>query len=86
MDKNSLVASLSRYIGEQILDGDAEDLSPTTPLLELGVLDSFSTIQLLSHIESELEIQIPLESLNPDNIACIDAIAELIIRTATDTG
>lgn len=79
MKKDELVEILLAYVGQNILDGDAEDLDAFTPLLELRILDSFSTIQLLSHVETEHGIQVPLEALTPENIACIDSIADLFM-------
>ena len=85
MKKEKLVQLLLDYVGENFLDGDAADLDAFTPLLELRILDSFSTIQLLSFIESEHGITVPLEALTPENISCIDSIADLFLSSQSDS-
>lgn len=63
----------------RILGDEATNLDATTPLLGLGVLDSFALMQLASLIETEFRVEIPLESLKLDHLKDLNSIADLII-------
>lgn len=71
---------VTAYIGSELLGGQDEGLEPTTKLLELGILDSFSTIKLLSFAEDELGITVPLEEVTPDNLGTIESFVECLVR------
>ena len=80
MDKKELMGALRSYIEEKILEGDAENLDEKTPLLELGILDSFAIVELLSFIESDFGVQIGLEAVAPEKFSDISVIADLIME------
>ena len=71
---------VTTFIGSELLGGQDEGLDSTTPLLELGILDSFSTIRLLSFVEDELGITVPLEEVTADNLASIEKFVECLVR------
>jgi acyl carrier protein len=81
VDRTALVSALRRHIADEILEGDADSLDEKTPLLELGILDSFGIIELLSFIESELGLQIGLEDVTPEKFSDISLIADFILNT-----
>lgn len=78
MRNDEIVNALMAYIGEEILEGDTGDFDASTPLLELGLIDSFSLVGLLSFIESDLKVELSLESVTPENLQDVDAIARWI--------
>ena len=59
-------------------------------LLAAGVLDSFTLIQLLVHLEERFKITIPLEELEIENIRSIGSIVRLVEsrrpRAAAESG
>ena len=59
-------------------------------LLAAGVLDSFTLIQLLVHLEEHFKITIPLEELEIENIRSIGSIVRLVEsrrpRAAAESG
>jgi peptidyl carrier protein len=81
VDRTTLSSALRSYIAEKILEGDADSLDEKTPLLELGILDSFAIIELLSVIESDFGVQIGLDAVTPDRFADIEVIVDLILET-----
>jgi|RhiMetdeSRZDD1v2_1073273.scaffolds.fasta_scaffold453509_3 acyl carrier protein len=83
VDKKELMGALRGYIEEKILEGDAENLDEKTPLLELGILDSFAIVELLSFIESDFGVQIGLEAVSPEKFSDISVIADLILAYQT---
>ncbi len=81
MDREKIVGALRAYMEQEVLEGDAEDLDGSTQLLELGLIDSFSIMGLMSFIETEYGVEIPLESITPETIQDLDAIASLVLAT-----
>ena len=80
MDKVVVVGVLHRYVSEEILGGDDEDLDGTTRLLETGIIDSMAMVGLVAHIENALRVQIPDDHVVPRNFATLDSLADLVIR------
>ena len=81
MEKPNVVSSLKAYLVEEVLEGDASEFDETTPLLELGLLDSFSIVGILSFIESEFGIEIPLETLAIERLKDVNTLADLVIES-----
>ncbi len=72
--------SLRTYIVEQFLPGeDPENLADDLQLKESGVLDSMSTLSLVSHVEKTYNIEVePHEASN--EFGTVAEIADLIVR------
>ena len=47
-------------------------------LVDEGLFDSFEVIQFVSEINDELDIDIPVHEIIPENFNSLDAIEELI--------
>lgn len=82
MEKQQVVSSLKAFVETDLLHGDAKDLDEKTPLLELRLLDSFSIVSLLSYIESNFGVSVPIESLEIDRLKDIDTIADLVMEAS----
>ena len=82
MEKQQVVSSLKAFVEKDLLHGDAKDLDEKTPLLELRLLDSFSIVSLLTYIESQFGVALPIESLEIDRLKDIDTIADMVIESA----
>ncbi|NOK01286.1 MULTISPECIES: acyl carrier protein [Myxococcus] len=78
MNRDDLLDVLTRYVTDELLDGDAEDLDSSTPLLELGVLNSLETARMMGFVQKKYGITIPSESLKVENLQTISAIADLV--------
>jgi len=81
MQKSSVVNSLKAFITQEILQDEKTNLDDSTPLLEEGLLDSFSVMNLLCFIESELGIEIALESVPIERFKDLDALADFVIES-----
>ncbi|MBI4614191.1 MAG: acyl carrier protein [Planctomycetes bacterium] len=68
------------YIREEILAGAGEDLTETTPLLELGILDSFSMLKLVGWLEERYSVQVDSGDLTAENFATVADIGALVSR------
>ena len=47
-------------------------------LIERGILDSFSMMKLISFIETELDLNVDMEKINPKNFNSIYSIVKTI--------
>lgn len=56
------------------------DFMNETKLIDDGILDSFDIIAITSELNSEFDIEIPIDELEPYNYNTVQAIWELIQR------
>jgi acyl carrier protein len=87
----NVAASTEQLIG-QIRDIFANKLaievsSPTVDLIDMGLVDSVSLVELLLALEQRFGMSFPLENLEMDDFRSIMSIAEMIKRSrpAADT-
>lgn len=78
MHRDQIADELERYVRTTFLDGDDDELSRSTPLLQWGVLNSMNTALLLTHIRDDLGVVVPPTELNGANFRDIDSIADLV--------
>lgn len=62
------------------------EFDKVTCLMEEEVLDSVSLLLLITELEAEFEIEIPLKEVTEDNVRNIISIVELIKRLQAQTG
>ncbi|WP_338864537.1 acyl carrier protein [Myxococcus stipitatus] len=82
MNQAQILAGLTRYIAEEILEGEAEDLLPTTPLLELGILNSLETARMMGFVEKQYGITVPADAMRVENLSTLTAIANMVYACA----
>ena len=56
------------------------DFEHETHLVEGGILASFDIIQIVTMIEEEYDVKIPVMQLNPKNFNCAEAIYTMLQR------
>ena len=56
----------------------ASDISATTPLIELGLLDSIALVRLVSFLEQEFGVAIEWNDITPKAFDTIEKIATLV--------
>ena len=76
----AMVEQLIAFISKEFLEGEDVGLTETTPLLELGVIDSISIVLLQRFIQSNFGVEVPPAELTPKNLGTIRAICELVER------
>ncbi|MEO0601354.1 MAG: alpha/beta fold hydrolase [Myxococcota bacterium] len=89
MSTADILNRVTRFVVEQLLDGDDSELTIDTPLLEWGVLDSMSMLALLSFIEMDLGIVVPNEHVRPEYFQDLHHLSRMLSKlagTATPPG
>ncbi len=78
MQKSLISASVRRFIETNLLFGDSASVTDNSSLLESGVLDSTSVIEVISFLESEYSITFDDDELVAANFESIDRIASFV--------
>ena len=76
--QTELKKAIYDYIVGTWLSGDGRGLDDDTDLHQLGVLDSFSTLSLISFLEGTFKIQIEPSEINAESLRSVGAIAGLV--------
>ena len=74
-----MVHSIRQYLVDELIEDDVE-VQPDTRVFEEGLVDSMNLVKLLSFLENRFEVNIPVSMVNDENLACIDAMVELVNR------
>ena len=85
MSSEELIDRITKFMREEFLAGDpGEELAADTPLLELGILNSLKTAQLLAFIRQDLGVFVPSPELNAENLKNVRAISVLVSSLMDD--
>jgi len=67
------------YIMSEFLPGENPDeLTPTTPLISGGILDSIATLKLVVFIEEQFGVQLLAHEVDKEHLDNLDLIVQLI--------
>ena len=78
-DANDIERIVKSFILTEFLPGESpEALTPTTPLVSIGVLDSLATMKLVAFLEQEFSIGIDAHEADTENLDSIERIARLV--------
>ena len=70
---------LRAFILENLLPGeDPSNLTDETELKESGILDSMSTLKLVTFLEERYKIEFAADDLEPANLSSIAALERLV--------
>jgi acyl carrier protein len=72
-------AVIKSFILENFLPGeDPKNLTDDTELKESGILDSLSTLKLVTFLEEQFKIELEASDLDAGNLASIASISNLV--------
>lgn len=75
---------VKQYIVDHILDGrDANELTFESPLLEWGLIDSLTIVDLVDFVKTRYAIDLPASELHPRNLESISSFTRLMERFRT---
>lgn len=79
MTSEEIARTVKEYILEEFLPGENPDaLTPSTPLITGGILDSIGTVELVAFLEEQYGIEFEAHEMGPDHLNTIEAIAALV--------
>ena len=76
---NDIRAAIHSYILREFLPGeDPAELTDETPLITGGILDSISTLKLVSFIEDEFQVVVEAHEAGVENLDSVGQITKLV--------
>ena len=78
MANDLIFDKLKQYIVADLLEGEDVGLTATTPLLELGIINSLELQNLLVFIEQTFVIQIPNGQISAAHLQNLDAMVQMV--------
>jgi acyl carrier protein len=75
--------SVRAYIKNNFVFGAEETLENDIPLLDAGIIDSTSVLELVEFIETTFKIKIADKDLDHENFGTIDRISQFITSRTT---
>ncbi len=71
---------ISEVVSRVLLESTGQDLTltPDQPLIQSGILDSLSMVQLVIAIQAEFGVSLDMMDLNEDNFADVQSITALV--------
>lgn len=73
------------FLTTEVLEEEAEDLSPEQPLLT-GLLDSFGLLALLNFLEERFGVAIPHDQVVTQNFRSVRALAAFVEDKRVEAG
>lgn len=80
MQSQVVFESLRAYVSERVLQDPSVAIEPDTPLLEWGILNSISTVQLIGFIREHFQIEVPPEEVSGRNFRDLRSISQLLAQ------
>lgn len=80
MQDEIILDSLRTYVSERILQDPGVKIEPDTPLLEWGILNSISTVQLIGFIREQFGVDVPPEEVAGRNFKDLRSISQLLAQ------
>lgn len=78
-NESTAMNAIKSYILAEFLPGeDPDNLTPATPLMSGGILDSLATLKLITFIEQEFNVQIAAHEADKENFDTLEAICRLV--------
>lgn len=76
---DDIVRDVKAYILETYLpDENPEALTPTTPLITSGILNSLATLDLVTFLERRYELELEASDLDYERLGTLENIARMI--------
>jgi acyl carrier protein len=67
-----------KYVIDEYLDDDDDEITYDTPLISGGYVDSFSMVSLLVFLENKFKIKIPPSKATPEAFDSVNNIVTLV--------
>jgi hypothetical protein len=80
MSDTTIAQHVFEYIYFDIMCGQGGGLARTTPLLELGILDSFALLKLVAHLNGAYGLEIKPDEIVGEDFRNLDAIVAFVTR------
>ncbi len=84
ISQDEILAELKAFIEERFLPEGTAGLEPDAPLLQLGILTSLNTTELIGHVQERYRLYIPPEHIVGRNFKTLNTISALVFGLQGD--
>jgi acyl carrier protein len=82
-NRTKILDTLTEYIQREMLgeagpDGGTE-LTPNSPLLEWGILNSLNTVRLIGFLREEFDVEVPPMQITARYFKDLNSVADLVL-------
>ncbi|MBJ22475.1 MAG: acyl carrier protein [bacterium] len=78
-EQSAIRDEIKKFILDEFLPGeDPNELTPETPLVSSGILDSIATLKLVTFLEETYDIAVEPHEVDAENLDTLDLIKDLI--------
>ena len=74
---SEIVQRLREFFTREVLEGNDVGLDESTPLIELGLVNSMSVLLMIGFIDREFDVLLEATSLTPQNLQTLETIARM---------
>jgi acyl carrier protein len=79
IQESTTMHAIKNYILDEFLPGEEPSLlTPTTPLVSSGILDSLATLKLVSFLEQTFAIRLKPHETDEEHLDTLEAICGLV--------
>jgi acyl carrier protein len=76
---DDIIGTVKEYVLNTYLPGENPSaLTPSTPLITSGILDSLATVELVSFLERRYNIELEAHDVDPSRLGTLSDIARLV--------
>jgi len=79
MNEALIRKTIHDYIVVTWLSGDERDFSDDADLLQAGILDSFSTLNLAAFLDESFRAALDPAEINPQNFRSVNALTQTVL-------
>jgi acyl carrier protein len=77
--ESSVMRIVKDFILDEFLPGEEPSkLTPTTPLVSTGIIDSLATLKLVTFLEQQFDIQVKAHEADEEHLNTLQTICELV--------
>jgi len=80
MREQVILDALRGYVNDRILQDTTVMLEPDAPLLEWGILNSITAVQLIGFIHDRFQVDVSPEEVRGRNFRDLRSIARLLVQ------
>lgn len=79
-DKIQVQSAVKSFLMTEFLPGeDPNELTPSTPLISAGILDSIGTLKLVTFLEETFQVTIEAHEADMEHLNTLDDISALVL-------
>ena len=80
MNREEIKNIVLKYVIEEYMEDENDEITFDTPLISGGIVDSFSMVSLKRFLENKYKISIPDEKASPEAFDSVNKITDLVLE------